>query len=142
MLNKQRIKTTMRGLQCRLKETLQSEKGLTLVEIIIVLIILALVMSFLTKNLFKASNQAKSQLSEQMLQRLKEPLLMYQLKNNTLPQDIGGAGVDESDLKDAFGNRIQYRMFDGGRSYELKSLGADGKDGGSGADADIVVKGP
>jgi general secretion pathway protein G len=137
-----KIKPSLRARFSELRSTLQSERGLTLVEIIIVLIILALVMSFLTKNLFKASNQAKSQLSEQMLQRLKEPLLMYQLKNNTLPPDISNAGVDESDMKDSFGNKIQYRMLDGGRAYELKSLGADGKDGGSGADADIIVKGP
>jgi general secretion pathway protein G len=125
-----------------LRSALREEKGLTLVEIIIVLIILALVMSFLTKNLFKASSQAKAQLSEQMLNRLKEPLLMFQLKNNTLPQDLSAAGVDQDDLRDAFGNPIQYRLGDGGRSYELKSLGADGREGGTGADLDIVVKGP
>jgi general secretion pathway protein G len=125
-----------------IRATLREERGLTLVEIIIVLIILALVMSFLTKNLFKASSQAKAQLSEQMLNRLKEPLLMFQLKNNTLPQDLSAAGVDQDDLRDSFGNPIQYRLLDGGRSYELKSLGSDGREGGTGSDLDIVIKGP
>lgn len=135
------VPTLRRGAK-RAATVARDEKGLTLVEIIIVLIILALVMSFLTKNLFKASSQAKAELSSQMLARLKEPLLMYQLKNNTLPGDLGAAGVSDDDLMDAFGTRIQYRLLDGGRSYELKSLGADGKDGGSGPDQDIVLKGP
>jgi len=125
-----------------LRSALHRERGLTLIEIMIVLIILALVMSFLTKNLFKASSQAKAQLSEQMLNRLKEPLLMFQLKNNTLPQDLSAAGIEQDDLRDAFGNPIQYRLLDGARAYELKSLGADGREGGAGADLDIVVKGP
>jgi general secretion pathway protein G len=138
MNNSANLNSTGRSIRAALRE----EKGLTLVEIIIVLIILALVMSFLTKNLFKASSQAKAQLSEQMLNRLKEPLLMFQLKNNQLPGDLSAAGIEQEDLKDSFGNPIQYRLLDGGRSYELKSLGADGREGGSGADLDIVVKGP
>ncbi len=120
----------------------RGEDGLTLIEIMVVLTILALVMGFLTKGLFKAGSEAKAQLSRQMLTRLKEPLLMYQLKNNTLPQDLSAAGLGEEDLKDAFGNRVVYRMLDGGRAYELKSLGADGSDGGSGADQDIIERGP
>lgn len=138
MNNAGNLKSSARSLRTALRQ----EKGLTLVEIIIVLIILALVMSFLTKNLFKASSQAKAQLSEQMLNRLKEPLLMFQLKNNQLPGDLAAAGVEQGDLRDSFGNPIQYRLLDGGRSYELKSLGADGREGGTGADLDIVVKGP
>jgi hypothetical protein len=67
---------------------------------------------------------------------------MFQLKNNTLPQDLSAAGVDQDDLRDSFGNPIQYRLLDGGRSYELKSLGSDGREGGTGSDLDIVIKGP
>ena len=118
----------------------RDEKGLTLVEIIIVLVILSVIMSFLASRLFKMGDQAKAELARTKMGSLKEPIYMYQMKINQLPADLKAADVE--DPTDGWGRPVQYKLMDNGRSYELKSLGADGKEGGSGADEDIIVKGP
>jgi general secretion pathway protein G len=117
-----------------------SQRGLTLVEIMVVLLLLGLVFAFVGGKVFKAGDKAKAELTRTKLLSIKEPIYMYQMRNNSLPQDLNAAEAD--DTKDAWGREVQYRALDSGRSYELKSLGADGRDGGSGADADILVTGP
>jgi hypothetical protein len=62
------------------------------------------------------------------------------MRNNALPNDI--KALENADTTDAWGRQITYRVLDGGRGYEMRSLGADGKEGGSGAGADIIVTGP
>jgi general secretion pathway protein G len=116
------------------------ERGLTLVEIMVVLLLIGAVFAFVGGRVFKAGDKAKAELTRAKLASIKEPIYMYQMRNNQLPSDLRAAEAD--DTKDSWGREIQYRALDGGRSYELKSLGADGRDGGSGADADIVITGP
>jgi general secretion pathway protein G len=117
-----------------------NEAGLTLIEILVVLGIIGLVLGFLVKNVFNMGESAKASLSKTKLEAIKGPLYLYQLQNNTLPQDI--KSLSAVDTEDAWGKPVQYKILDGGRSYELKSLGADGREGGSDANADIIVKGP
>jgi len=118
----------------------RDERGLTLIEIIIVLVILSLIMSFLASRLFSMGDQAKAELTRTKMASVKEPLYMFQMRENTLPSDLTAAGA--TDPTDGWGRPLQYKLLDGSRSYELKSLGADGREGGTGADADIIVKGP
>lgn len=117
-----------------------SEKGLTLVEIIVVLMMIGIIGAFVGGKVFKAGDKAKAELTRAKLNSLKEPIYMFQMRNNTLPSDLKTAEAE--DTKDAWGREVQYRIIESGRSYELRSQGADGRDGGSGADADIVVTGP
>ena len=117
-----------------------NEAGLTLIEILVVLGIIGLVLGFLVKNVFNMGESAKASLSKTKLEAIKGPLYLYQLQNNTLPQDI--KSLSAVDTEDAWGKPVQYKILDGGRSYELKSLGADGREGGTDANADIIVKGP
>lgn len=113
-----------------------SQRGMTLLEILVVLAIIGLVLTFLTKSIFSMGDSAKASLSKTKLEAIKGPLYLYQLQNNTLPQDL--KSLTAVDTEDAWGKPIQYRVLDGGRSYELKSLGSDGREGGD----DIIVKGP
>ena len=124
----------------RHKQKGQLERGLTLIEIMVVLLLIGAVFAFVGGRVFKAGDKAKAELTRAKLASLKEPIYMYQMRNNQLPQDLRAA--DAEDTKDSWGREVVYRALDGGRSYELKSLGADGRDGGSGADADIIVTGP
>ena len=116
------------------------ERGLTLVEIIVVLMMIGIIGAFVGGKVFKAGDKAKAELTRAKLNSLKEPVYMFQMRNNNLPSDLKAAEADDS--KDAWGREVQYRVIENGRSYELRSLGADGRDGGSGADADIIVTGP
>jgi general secretion pathway protein G len=117
-----------------------AERGLTLVEIIVVLMMIGIIGAFVGGKVFKAGDKAKAELTRAKLNSLKEPIYMFQMRSNTLPSDLKTAEAE--DTKDAWGREVQYRIVDSGRSYELKSLGGDGREGGSGADADIVVTGP
>ena len=117
-----------------------AQRGLTLVEIIVVLMMIGIIGAFVGGKVFKAGDKAKAELTRAKLNSLKEPIYMFQMRSNSLPSDLRSAEAE--DTKDAWGREVQYRITDGGRSYEIKSLGGDGRDGGTGADADIVVTGP
>ena len=117
------------------------ERGLTLIEIIIVVALIGVVLTFLIGKIAGGANKAKVGLSTAMLKQLKGELEVYKISNPQYPPSLQGI-VTDKDQNDAFGNPIQYRVTDGGRAYELMSFGADGKPGGTGVDADIVEKGP
>lgn len=135
------MKSTHNISRRRRGDSLQmNERGLTLIEILVVLGIIGLVLGFLVKNVFNMGESAKASLSKTKLEAIKGPLYLYQLQNNTLPQDL--KSLSAVDTEDAWGKPVQYKILDGGRSYELKSLGADGREGGTDANADIIVKGP
>jgi general secretion pathway protein G len=120
--------------------TRTQEKGFTLLEIIIVITIIGILLGWLTGALFSNLGQAKVGISEGKMKQAQQNIALYQLKNNRLPPDLRSAGVEDD--KDGWGQPFQYQVVDGGRSYEIRSLGGDMRAGGAGADADIVVKGP
>jgi general secretion pathway protein G len=120
--------------------TAQNQRGLTLIEIIIVLVIIGIAMGFLFKNVFSMGDEARVELTKTKMNNAKGPLYLYQMRNNALPTDI--KALDNADTTDAWGRQITYRVLDGGRGYEMRSLGADGKEGGSGPAADIIITGP
>ena len=122
------------------RKTLHNERGLTLIEIIVALILLGVISSMVIGRVFKAGDKAKAQATVVKMEQLKGSIGLFQMKTNTLPKDLKEADVD--DAADTWGREIQYRALDGSRTYELRSLGADGREGGSGADADIKVTGP
>jgi|694.fasta_scaffold69646_2 general secretion pathway protein G len=117
------------------------ERGLTLIEIIIVVAIIGIVLSFLLKGVFSGAQEAKAKLTKAMLEQLKGDLTVYQVSNNQFPGSLQDIKGNEA-VNDGFGNPIQYKVSDGGRSFELLSLGADGKPGGTGSNQDITLKGP
>ena len=137
------------------RSLLSSERGLTLVEILVVLIILGILMSFLGGKIFGAGEQAKVKITQAMMQELKSKIDMYRLQYNALPgslqdltacNDRTGPGcvplTNQDSLADAWGNQFTFSLNDGGRSYEIKSFGANGQAGGEGVDYDVSLKGP
>jgi general secretion pathway protein G len=124
------------------QSSIKGQRGLTLIEIIIVLVIIGLATGMLMKGVFKGAGEARKGLTETKMNEIKSSVLLYQMRNNSFPQDLNAVDSDPDFSKDAWGHPVQYRLMDGGRSYELKSLGGDGREGGTGGDGDIVVKGP
>ena len=132
----------------------RNDQGLTFLEIMIVLIIVGVIMATFGQKLLGAGDKAKADLSRISMTQLKQDIEQFQLRYNSLPgtlddlvkcnQLTGSSCVPitkESSLLDAWGNRFQYRT-GSGRSYTIKSLGANGQDGGDGVNVDIVVEGP
>ena len=132
---------------------MNSERGLTLVEIMIVLIIIGLMWAAFGKKLFGAGDKMKASLTESMLTQLKGDIEQFTLRYNKLPAslqdltrctDVTGPGctpiANPETLQDAWGNEFRYSA--SGRKYKIWSLGADGSDGGQGVDFDKFVEGP
>jgi general secretion pathway protein G len=132
----------------------RSELGLTLIEIIVVLVILSILIAFLTGGLFSQADNAKIKITQMKMNELKQYINTFQLQYNALPNDLnalvscndqtGNACApiaDKEKLKDAWDTPFQYSV-SGGRSFTIKSLGADKAEGGTGVDGDITLNGP
>ncbi|RIL03897.1 MAG: hypothetical protein DCC75_12795 [Proteobacteria bacterium] len=133
----------------------RSQSGLTLVEIMVVLIILGIVMAWLGSKMIGAGDKAKAEITKTKIKEIGTMIEQFQLRYNTIPGSLDElvrcserTGPDcvpitnEESLKDAWGNRFQYSLESSGRTYKVKSHGADGKDGGEGVDYDFFGTGP
>ena len=130
------------------------QKGLTLVEIMIVLVILGLVMGFVGSKIIGAGDNAKRDLTNLKIQQLKSDIEQFQLRYNAIPRsledltkctDLTGQGClpivnDPDSINDAWGTPLEYTS--NGRTYKVSSLGADRKAGGEGPNYDLAVEGP
>jgi hypothetical protein len=98
-------------------------------------------MSWLGGKLFGQKDKAMVGSTNLKLNDLKLSIMEYQLRTNSLPQDLRALGEADASITDGWAAPIQYRALDA-RTYELKSFGADGKEGGTGVNADIIITGP
>lgn len=134
-------------------KTARSQAGLTLIEIMIVLIILGVVMTWLGGRIIGAGEKNKAQITKLKIQEIGQLLEQFCLQYNSVPSglddlvrctDKTGPGcipvTREENLKDAWGRSFVYSV-EGENSYRIKSLGADGKDGGEGVDFDLFGTG-
>ena len=134
------------------------ERGLTLIEIMVVLVILALVMGFIATRLFGQGDKAKANLTKLKMKDLKQKIGEYRLMYNALPgslEDLArcnektGPGCipvmsaeDATVYEDAWGGKFVYQLDGNGRTYRITSYGADGRQGGSELDFDFFEEGP
>jgi general secretion pathway protein G len=130
-----------------------NQRGLTLVEIMVVLIIIGLIASMFGKKLFGAGDKMKAQLTQSQLTALKGDIEQFQLRYNSLPTTLddlvrctektGQACIpitNEDALLDAWGTKLTLQS--NGNTYKIMSLGADKQPGGQGVDGDQFVEGP
>lgn len=130
------------------------QRGMTLVEIMIVLGILVAVFSLLVPKLTGSSEKARVRETKIHMGQILNAIAMYNndcRKNPTTLDSLIKAdsacsnwGPDpyikfnpkDPELKDAWGNKYTYET--NGSNISLKSLGSDGQEGGSGNAADIL----
>jgi general secretion pathway protein G len=133
---------------------LGTEAGLTFLEIMIVLIIVGVIMATFGSRLLGAGDKAKADLTRISMTQLKQDIEQFQLRYNSLPSTLDDLTkcnqltgtactpiTKDASLMDAWGTKFQYRA-GSGRAYSIKSLGADGRDGGDGVNADLTLEGP
>ena len=129
--------------------------GFTLMEIIIVITIIGLVVAWAGNRIFGQGDKAKSGLAKARMSEISAQLDMYKLDTGRYPTmaeglrallanpgnatNWNGPYVKNADtLKDPWSNEMIYKSpGDANRPFELTSLGADGKEGGEGADRDV-----
>ncbi|WP_433853561.1 type II secretion system major pseudopilin GspG [Stenotrophomonas nitritireducens] len=132
-------------------------QGFTLLEMIVVLVIIGLIMGLVGPRLFSQADKAKVQTAETQVKMLKGTLetmrldigryptqeeglklLVQQPTDSKLAQRWKGPYLEDGLPDDPWGNAYQYSpQPTGTHSFVLYSYGADGKDGGTGYDADL-----
>lgn len=136
--------------------------GFTIIEILLVLVLLGMVATFMGRNIFSSASRGKVQGTKIAIKQIEGDLDRFRLDCNFYPTTdqglqalitapsvgrqcpnydpsgyLGGGGGGKKSLpKDPFGNPFIYTCEDG-QNYEIKSLGADGIEGGEDSNADI-----
>ena len=135
------------------------KRGFTLIELLIVIVILGILATFLVPKIMKKPDEARVTKAKNDIMSIETALKMYKIDNGMYPSTVqglkaliqkpetppipqhykeGGYLDTSSTPKDPWGNPYIYRSpGENNRPYEIISLGADGKEGGSGVNADI-----
>jgi general secretion pathway protein G len=128
--------------------------GMTLIEILVVLTLIAIVMGIVGGNYLQRGEQAKSKAAKIEIEQIGQTLDLYKLEVGRYPTTQEGlqalitapAGVANWNgpywkkgtlPKDPWGNEYKYVSPGQHGAYDITSLGADGKEGGEGANKDI-----
>lgn len=138
------------------EEKAYRQLGFTLMEMLVVLVLIGLIAAVAIPQVIKLLGGAKVKTARIQLQTVSNSLLYYQSDVGAYPTNEQGLealwkapkDVDgwhgpyvrrEKQLIDPWGHKLVYRepATKKDESYDLISLGADGKPGGTGDDADL-----
>jgi general secretion pathway protein G len=128
--------------------------GFTLIEIMVVVVILGILAAIIVPKLTSQPDTARAVKAQQDIRAIEGALQMYKLDNFYYPSTQQGiealvtkpSGDPEAKNwrgylprtpKDPWGNPYQYLQPGNKGDYDLYTLGADGKPGGEGPDADL-----
>jgi general secretion pathway protein G len=128
---------------------------MTLIEILVVLVLIAIVMGIVGGQFIQRGEKAKGDAARIEIGQIGQALDLYKLEIGRYPTTQEGlqalitapAGVTNWNgpywkkaqiPKDPWGNEYKYAMPGQHGAYDIISYGADGKEGGEGADKDIT----
>jgi general secretion pathway protein G len=123
----------------------RAQRGMTLIEIMVVLVIIGLIAAAVTVNVMGSLADAKVKQTRTDLHTLENCLDLYKLEKGRYPTTEEGlaavvAAGKCKNVKDPWKNDYVY-LYPGQAhpdAFDVKSYGADGKAGGEGENADIV----
>jgi general secretion pathway protein G len=132
-----------------------AQRGMTLIEILVVLVLIGIVMGILGGNFIGRGEKAKADAARIEIGQIGQSLDLYKLETGRYPSSSEGlqaliaqpAGATnwngpywkKSTIpKDPWGNDYRYSSPGQKGAYDILSLGADGKEGGEGTNKDIT----
>ena len=132
----------------------QKRQGFTLVELMVVIVIIGLLATVVAINVLPSQDRAMVGKAKADISVLEQAIETYRLDNLTFPEDLNALTTAPASLaqperyrqggyirrlpEDPWGNPYQYRRQSAhGGQFDVYSLGADGKEGGEGNDADL-----
>ena len=132
----------------------QKRQGFTLVELMVVIVIIGLLATVVAINVLPSQDRAMVGKARADISVLEQAIDTYRLDNLTFPDDLNALTTAPASLaqperyrqggyirrlpEDPWGNPYQYRRQSAhGGQFDVYSLGADGKEGGEGNDADL-----
>ncbi len=134
----------------------KDERGLTLVELLVVVVLLGLIFTVIGSNVFSKGEAAKAELNRTRMESIKQEISRFRLTFNTYPRSLDelvkpspqmqqsgrlfSPIIKGDELLDMWGNKYTYRLENDGRSYSLTSLGSDGMPGGEGHAQDLTLR--
>ena len=133
---------------------IRRERGMTLIEILVVLVLISIVVGIVGGNFIGKGEKAKADAAKIEISQIGQTLDLYKLELSRYPTTQEGlqaliaapTGVTNWNgpywkrptvPKDPWGNEYRYTSPAQGAPYEIISLGADGKEGGEGPNKDI-----
>lgn len=124
--------------------------GFTILEIVIVFVLIGGLLAFVVPKIYSQMGQAQTRDTSLRIQSLSGNIELYRLEVGKYPENLqalvkqppglekwNGPYAKEADLKDPWSNEYRYAVPGNGKPYDLISLGADGREGGEGADKDV-----
>jgi len=132
----------------------QRRAGFTLVELMVVIVIIGLLATVVAINVLPSQDRAMVGKAQADISVLEQAVETYRLDNLTFPDDLQALVAPPAGLarperyrqggyvrrlpEDPWGNPYQYRRPSAhGGQFDVFSLGADGREGGEGNDADL-----
>lgn len=124
-------------------------RGMSLIEVIIVIVLIGGILALVANRVLGGQDRANVRLTESQLITLAGKVDQFRLDTGKLPdsldQLVSAGGVPNwlgpyaknEELRDPWGNAIEYRRPGSNGPFELVSLGADGATGGESVNADI-----
>ena len=139
------------------KKLMKKRRGFTLIEIMVVVVIIGLLSALVGPRLMGQSDEAKRKTTQTQIAQLEQVLGLYYLDNGFYPTTSPGlealvkhptmppeplnnkkGGYMKKVPKDAWGREFVYTAPGEHGDVDILSYGADGQEGGSGANADIA----
>lgn len=136
------------------QQRLHPEAGVTLVEMMVVILIIGLITAIVAINVLPSQDKARVEKAKADIAAIDQALTLFHLEAARYPTMEEGleALVDPATAlgavrdpfirnlpKDPWSRPYQYVIPGETRPFDLYSLGADGKVGGEGLDADVAI---